>query len=174
MSFTWESLKPSINFFLIYLSIYLSIYIYIIWLGRKILSFWHYSLTHLILKSFCRFTYIYIIYIYIYIYTYIYINLYIWLTISSCYGSLTIGLIGKDLGLSTLVSYLQVCLSTEVAKNVSWRWLSPLPRWGSLTMVLTRKFVYIYIYIYIYSCSDIASLLQEQTSLSCLRCTLLV
>ena len=49
--------------------------------------------------------YIYIIYIIHIIYKYIkYIHLYIWLTISSCYGSipLTLGLIGIDGGLSTL------------------------------------------------------------------------
>ena len=50
---------------------------------------------------------IYIIYVYIYIYIYIYnllVNLYIRLTISSCYGSisLTLGFIGGDGGLSTL------------------------------------------------------------------------
>ena len=45
---------------------------------------------------------VYIIYIYIYIY-----NIYImWLTISTCYGSipLALGLIGRDGGLSTLVA----------------------------------------------------------------------
>ena len=44
---------------------------------------------------------------YIYIYIYIWhllVNLYIWLTISSCYGSipLALGVIGRDGGLSTL------------------------------------------------------------------------
>ena len=41
--------------------------------------------------------------IYIYIYIYIY-NLYLWLTISSCYGSIPLNLvlIGRDGGLSTL------------------------------------------------------------------------
>ena len=64
------------------------------------------------------------------IYTGIYtlVNLYIWLTISSCYGSipLTLVLIERDGGLSTLVSQLRVCLSAERAKNLSWPWLSPL------------------------------------------------
>ena len=78
--------------------------------------------------------------------------LHIWRPISSCYGSihLTLGLIGRDGGLSTLVSWLRVCLSAEGAKNVSWPWLFPLQGWGSVTMALTGKFVYIYIYIYIY------------------------
>ena len=46
------------------------------------------------------------------------------------------------------VSWLQVCLSAEGAKNVSWPWLSPLRGWGSPTMSLTGKFVYIYIHKY--------------------------
>ena len=73
--------------------------------------------------------------------------IYIWLTISSCYGSipLTLGLIVRDGGLSTLVSCLQVCLSVEGSKYVSCPWLSPLWGWDSLTMALTGKFVYIYI-----------------------------
>ena len=56
---------------------------------------------------------------------------------------------GRDGGLSTLVSWLRICLSAEGAKNVFWPWLSPLRGWGSLTMALTGKFVCIYIYIYI-------------------------
>ena len=40
-------------------------------------------------------------------------------------------------------------MSAEGAKNVSWPWLSPLRRWGSLTMAFIGKFVCIYIYIYI-------------------------
>ena len=73
--------------------------------------------------------------IYIYIYIYIWLSplrgwgsltmamtgefVYIWLTISSCYGSipLTLGLIGRDGGLGTLVSWLRVCLSAEGAKT---------------------------------------------------------
>ena len=35
-----------------------------------------------------------------------------------------------------------VCFSAEGAKNVSWPWLSLLPRWGSLTMASTDKLVY--------------------------------
>ena len=42
---------------------------------------------------------------------------------------------------------MQVCLSAEGAKSVSWPWLSPLRGRGSLTMTSTGKFVYIYIYI---------------------------
>ena len=48
------------------------------------------------------------------------------------------------------MSQLRVCLSAEGAKNVSWPRLSPLRRWGSLTMTFTGKFIYIHIYIYIY------------------------
>ena len=72
------------------------------------------------------------------------VNLYIWLTISSCYGSmlLALGLIWRDGGLSTLLSWLRVCLSAEGAKNVSWPRLSPLRGCGSLTMASTSKFVY--------------------------------
>ena len=40
------------------------------------------------------------------------------------------------------MSYLQVCLSAEGAKNVSWPWLSPLRGWGSVTKALPGKFVY--------------------------------
>ena len=49
---------------------------------------------------------IYIYYIDKYIYIYIYIYICIWLTILSCYGSilLTLGLIGRDGGFSTVVS----------------------------------------------------------------------
>ena len=43
------------------------------------------------------------------------------------------------------MSNLQVCLSAEGAKNVSWPWLSPLQGRGSLTMAFTGKFVYVYI-----------------------------
>ena len=41
------------------------------------------------------------------------------------------------------VSWLQVCLSAEDAKNVSWPWLSPPRGWGSLTVAFTGKFEYI-------------------------------
>ena len=78
------------------------------------------------------------------------VHLYIWLTISSCCGSipLTFGLIGMGGGLNSLVSQLQVCLSAKGAINVSWPWLSLIRGWGSLTMAFTSKFIYIY-YIYI-------------------------
>ena len=72
------------------------------------------------------------------------VNIYIWLTISSCYGSipLTLKLIGRYGGLSTLVSYLEVSLSAASGKNVSCPWLSPLQGWGSLTMTFTGRFVW--------------------------------
>ena len=41
------------------------------------------------------------------------------------------------------MSYLQVCLSAEGAKNVSWPWLSLLRGCGSRTLAFTGKFVYI-------------------------------
>ena len=40
------------------------------------------------------------------------------------------------------VSKLQVCLSAEGAKSVSWPWLSPLRGWVSLTMTFLDKFGY--------------------------------
>ena len=63
-------------------------------------------------------------------------------TIPSCWDSipLTLVLIVRDGGLSTLCHSLQVSLSTEAAKNVSWPWF--------LTVAFTGKFSYIYIYIY--------------------------
>ena len=68
----------------------------------------------------------------------------IWLTISSCYGSIPMALelIGKDGGLSTLCHSCRFALA-EDAKNVSWPWLSPLRGWGSLTVAFTGKFEYI-------------------------------
>ena len=45
------------------------------------------------------------------------------------------------------MSWLQVCLSAEGAKNVSWPWRSPLRGWGSLTMAVTGKSVYIWLAI---------------------------
>ena len=79
------------------------------------------------------------------------VNLYIWLTILSCYGSISLAwvLIGKDDGLSTVLSQLRVCLSAEGARNISWPWLSPLWRWGSLTMAFTGN---LYIWLTISSC----------------------
>ena len=57
------------------------------------------------------------LYIYIYIYTGKFV--YIWLTISSCYGSipLTLGLIGRDGGLNTLVSWLEFACQQRVLKT---------------------------------------------------------
>ena len=37
---------------------------------------------------------------------------------------------------------MQVWLSAEGAKNVSWPWLSRFRGWGSLTMAFTGKFVW--------------------------------
>ena len=39
------------------------------------------------------------------------------------------------------MSKLRGSLSAEVAKNVCWSWLSPLPGSGGLTMSLSGKFV---------------------------------
>ena len=74
----------------------------------------------------------YCLYIYIWLWHWL-VNLHIWLTISSCYGSipLNLALIGRDGGLSTLVSSLRICLSAEGAKNVFWPWLSTLQGWGT-------------------------------------------
>ena len=41
------------------------------------------------------------------------------------------------------VSWLQVRLSADCTKNISWSRLSPLQRWGHLTMAFTDKFLYI-------------------------------
>ena len=125
------------------------------------------------------------------------VNLYIWLTISSCYGSIPLALvlIVRAGGWSTLchvswnwlsplhgwailfitsigkfvymadhflllrlnpfgvwvdserwcfehsLSYFQVFLSAEDVKNICWPWLSPLGRWGILTMTSIGKFL---------------------------------
>ena len=73
------------------------------------------------------------------------VNLYIFLTISSCYGSIlfTLGLIGTYGVLSTLGSWLWVCLSGGGVKYFSWSWLFLLRRWGRLNMAFTGNFVYI-------------------------------
>ena len=66
--------------------------------------------------------YIHICYIYLFIYilflNIIYINLYIWLTISPCYASipLTLGLIGRDGGLSTLCHSCRFACQQRVLK----------------------------------------------------------
>ena len=80
------------------------------------------------------------------------VNLYIWLTISSYYGSipLALGLIGRDGALSTLCHSCGFACQQRVLKTFPGPWLSPLRGWGSLTMTSTGKFVYIHIYIYIY------------------------
>ena len=78
--------------------------------------------------------------------------MYIWLTISSCYGSisLTLGLIGNDDGLSTVCHRCGFACQQRVLKTFPGSWLFPLQGWGSLTMTFTVKFAYIYIYIYIH------------------------
>ena len=88
-----------------YVHIYINIYTYI---HTYICTYIH---THI-------YAYIYIFYI-IYIYKYIYINLCIWLTISSCYGSipLTLGLIGRDGGLSTLCHSCRFTSQQKVLKR---------------------------------------------------------
>ena len=65
--------------------------------------------------------------------------IYIWLTISSCYGSipLTLGLIEGDGGLCTRC---HSCFSAEGAKSITWPWLSLLRGCGSLTTAFTGKF----------------------------------
>ena len=41
------------------------------------------------------------------------------------------------------VSQLRACLSAENAKDVSWSWLSPFQKSGSLTIEFLSKFRYI-------------------------------
>ena len=71
--------------------------------------------------------------------------LYIRLTISSSYSSipLTLVLIRKDDGLSTICHSCAVFVSSDGAKKVSWPWLSLVQELGSLTMAFTAKFVYL-------------------------------
>ena len=38
------------------------------------------------------------------------------------------------------MSWLRICLSGEAAKNVLWPWLSPLWRWGSLSITFNDNF----------------------------------
>ena len=72
------------------------------------------------------------------------VNLCIWLTISSCYGliTLTCGLKASHGDLITALSQLPVSLSAEGAKNLPGPWLSLFQRWGSQTMPLRAKFIY--------------------------------
>ena len=124
--------------------------------------------------------YIYI-YIYIYIHTtlryspynlyniyniYIYIYIYTWLTISSCYGSipLTLVLIGRDGGLSTLCHSCRFTSQQRVLKTfpgpgflrsedgVVWLWHLLVNLFKNLYMHI---YIYIYIYIYIFDNSMI-------------------
>ena len=70
---------------------------------------------------------------------------YMWLTISSCYGSITLplGLMGRDTGLSTLCHSCRFACQQKVKINVSLPWRFALRGWGSLTMAFTDKFLYI-------------------------------
>ena len=95
----------------------------------------------------------YLIYIIFNIYVYnLQVNLYIWLTISSCYGSisLNLGLIGNDDGLSTVCHRCGFACQQRVLKTFPGSWLFLLQGWGSLTMTFTGKFAYIYYILYTY------------------------
>ena len=72
------------------------------------------------------------------------VTLYIWLTISSCYGSipLALGLIGRDGGLSTLCHSCGFACQQRVLKTF------PCP--GYLHSEDGVVWLYIYIYIHIY------------------------
>ena len=84
------------------------------------------------------------------------VNLYIWLTISSCYGSipLALGLIGRDGGLSTLCHSCGFACQQRVLKTFPGPgylrskdgvvWL-----WHLLVNLCVCVYIYIYIYIYI-------------------------
>ena len=101
--------------------------------------------------------------------------MYIWLTISSCYGSisLTLGLIGNDDGLSTVCHRCGFACQQRVLKTFPGSWLFPLQGWGSLTMTFTVKFAYIYIYIHIHICVCVpvvfkpANFIQKEGKNSC-------
>ena len=83
------------------------------------------------------------------------VNLYIWLTISSCYGSipLVLGLMSRDGGLSTLCHCCRFACQQRVLKTfpglgyprsedeIVWLWHS-----------LVNLYIYICIYIFIYIC----------------------
>ena len=81
--------------------------------------------------------------IYIYIYIYICICIYC----SPCYLATAqpfdVRTDRKGCWSEHSMSLLQIGLSAEGTKNVSWPWLFPLKGWGSLTMAFTSKFVYI-------------------------------
>ena len=78
---------------------------------------------------------------------------YIWLTISSCCGSipltldLGLGLIGRDGGLSTLCHSLGFACQQGVLKTFAGPgyWLSPLRGCGSLTDYVTYWYKYIFV-----------------------------
>ena len=75
------------------------------------------------------------------------VNLYIWLTISSCYGSisLTLGLIGRDGDLSALCCICGFACQHRVLKTFPEPGYLCSEDGGSLSMAFNGKFVYIYI-----------------------------
>ena len=69
---------------------------------------------------------------------------YIQLIISSCYNSISVPYGDwEKWWFEHSVSYLQVGLSAEGAKNISWPWLTLLQGWGSLTMTFLGRCKYI-------------------------------
>ena len=70
--------------------------------------------------------------------------MYVWLTISSCYGSipLVLGLIGRDGGLSALCHSCEFACQQRVLKTFPGPGCLRFGGWGSLTMAFTSKFVY--------------------------------
>ena len=90
------------------------------------------------------------------------VNLYIWLTISSCYGSilLTLGLMGRDGDLSTLCHSCRFACQQTVLKTfpgsgylhledgVVWLWHSMVNLYY-IYIYIYIYYIYIYIYIYI-------------------------
>ena len=81
------------------------------------------------------------------------VNLYIWLTISSCYGSilLTSGLIGRDGDLSTLCHSCEFACQQKVLKSCPGPgYLRSKDGVVWLCHLLVNLYLYIYIYIYIY------------------------
>ena len=84
---------------------------------------------------------------------YLLVNLYIWLTISSCYGSLplALGLIGTGSGLSTLChSYGFACQQRVLKTFLGPSYLHSEDGVVWLWHPLENLYIYIYIYIYIY------------------------
>ena len=96
---------------------------------------------------------------------YLLVNLYIWLTISSCYGSLplALGLIGTGSGLSTLCHSYGFACQQRVLKTfpgpgypysedgVVWLWHSLVNLYIHIYIYIMYIYIYIiYIYIYMY------------------------